>query len=163
MISAQIDILDSLLQNDRALQALNCRFNGAVDTALDAYCAQLCYDDNNVEKPPVLMPFSEIRDRFFPAFENWIGYILSQKAPNLDIRKHRSLGALIGATYARSVNPSDLDEQQWTDLVEFVRNPKDIAKKFSIEYPQSKGRWSGIKGYKAQLLAVQQIVGRIIP
>jgi len=162
MVSAQIEILDGLLQNSSALQALKCHYNGAVDTALDAYCAQLRYDDTNKEKPPVLMPFSEIRDRFFPAFENWIGYILSQKAPNLDVRKHRSIGALIGATYAHSVNPSDLNEQQWTDLVEFVRTPKDIAKKFSIEYPQSKGRWGGIKGYKAQLLAVKQIVGRIV-
>jgi hypothetical protein len=164
MISAQVEILDSLLQNDSALQALGCRYNGtvAVDTALDAYCAQLRYDDCNVGKPPVLMPFSEIRDQFFPAFENWIGYLLSQKGPGLDIRKHRSIGALIGATYAYSVNPSDLNEQQWTDLVEFVRNPKDMAKKFSLDYPQSKGRWGGIKGYRAQLLAVQQIVRRIV-
>lgn len=91
MVSAQVETLDSLLQNDSALQALKCRYNGAVDTALDAYCAQLSYDDNNLKTPPVLMPFSEIRDRFFPAFENWITYILSQKAPNLDIRKMAAL------------------------------------------------------------------------
>lgn len=162
MISAQVDILDSLLQNDSALQAIGCRYNGAVDTALDAYCAQLSYDDNNAKNPSVLMSFSEIRDRFFPAFQSWIWYILGQKAPNLDIRKHRSIGALIGATYVHSMNPSDLNEQQWTNLVEFVRNPKEIAKKFSIDYPQSKGRWAGIKGYRAQLQAVQNVVGRII-
>ena len=161
MISAQVKILDSLLENGSALQALKCRFSGALDTALDAYCAQLSYDDNNPKTPPVLMPFSEIRDQFFPAFEKWIGYILCQKAPNLDIRKHRGLGALIGAAYALSVNPSNLNEQQWTDLVEFVRNPREIAKKLSLEYPQSKGRWGGIKGYKAQLLATHQIVRRI--
>lgn len=84
------------------------------------------------------------------------------RRPSLDIRKHRSIGALIGAAYVHSINPSDLNEQQWTDLVEFIRNPKDIAKKFSVEYPQSKGRWAGIKGYKAQLLAVKQIVRGIV-
>lgn len=162
MISTQVETLDNLLQNGSAVKAIGCRYNGAVDTALDAYCAQLSYDDNNSEKPPVLMSFSELRDRFFPTFENWISCILSEKAPNIDIRKHRSVGALIGATYANSVNPSDLSEQQWTNLVEFIRNPKDMGKKFSIEYPQSKGRWGGNKGYKAQLLAVQQIVRRIV-
>lgn len=162
LISAQYNTLDSLLQNDRALAVLNCRFNGAIDTALDAFCAQLSYDDKNDKTPPVLIPFNDIKDRFFPVFENWMGYILNQKAPNIDIRKHRSLGAIIGAAYACSVNPSDLNKQQWTDLIEFVRSPKEISKKFSIDFPQSKGRWGGVKGYKAQFLAVHQIVRRIM-
>ena len=154
-----VEKMDAILQNSSALQALNCRFNDAVDAALDACCAQLRYQDYYKDTPPALMPYSVIKDSFFPAFEDWIGYFLGQKGPSLPVTKHRSLSSVIGAAYAHSLNPSDLNEQQWTDIVEFVRHPQEIAKKFSINYPQSKGRWGGAKGYKAQLLAVDRLIG----
>lgn len=162
VISAQVEKLDAILQNSSALQTLNCRFNGSIDAALDACCAQLRYQDHNIDAPPALMPTSEMKDSFFPAFEKWVGDFLGLKGPSLPVNKHRILSAVIGTAYALSLNPSDLNEQQWTDLVEFVRHPQEIARKFKSDYPQSRGRWSGTKGYRAQFLAVNQIVGRIV-
>jgi len=162
LIAVQVEKLDAILQNRPALQALNCRFNRAVDEALDACCAQLRYQDRNSGTPPALMPFSEIRNAFFPMFEEYIGYFLGQKGPNLPVMKHRLLSAVIGAAYAISLKPSKLAEQKWTNLVEFIRHPQDLASQFNIEYPQSKGRWDGTKGYKAQLSAVKQIVRKIV-
>jgi hypothetical protein len=162
VISAQVEKLDAILQNSSVLQVLNCRFNRAVDEALDACCAQLRYQDRNSEIPPALMPYSEMKDRFFPMFEEWIGYFLGQKGPNLPVTKHRSLSAVIGAAYALSLTPSSLNEQQWTDLVEFVRRPQELALRLGIMYPQSKGKWDGVKGYKAQLNAMRQTVSKII-
>jgi hypothetical protein len=134
-----------------------------VDEALDACCAQFQYQDRNRDTPPALIPFSEIRNKFFPYFEECIGFFLGQKGPNLPVTKHRILSSIIGAMYALSVIPSKLGEQQWTDLVEFIRRPQDLAKRFEVEYPQSKGRWVGAKGYKAQLVAVKEIVRNIVP
>jgi len=161
-ISTQVEKLDNILQNKSALQNLNCRFNGSIDAALDACCAQLRYQDINTDLPPALMPYSEMRDSFFPAFENWVSDILGINGSSLPVNKHRTLCAVIGAAYALSVNPSNLKKQQWVDLVEFVRRPQYIAQTFKIDYPQSRGRWGGTKGYKAQFLAVRDIVGRIV-
>ena len=51
LICSQYNILDSLLNNEMALATLKCRFNGSIDAALDAFCAQLSYDDKNDKMP----------------------------------------------------------------------------------------------------------------
>jgi hypothetical protein len=162
VITAQVEKLDNILQNSSALQVLGCRFNRAVDEALDACCAQFRYQDRNTDTPAALIPYPEMRNNFFPYFEECIGFFLGRKGPNLPVTKHRILSSVVGAMYALSVTPSKLSEQQWTDLVEFIRRPQDLAKRFEVEYPQSKGRWHGLKGYKAQLVAVKEIVGKIV-
>ena len=91
VISTQAEKLDTILQNRDALRDLKCRFNGSIDDALDACCAQLRYQDINTDLPPALMPYSEMKDGFFPAFENWVGYVLGLKGPSLPVNKHRAL------------------------------------------------------------------------
>jgi len=54
----------------RLLQ-LKIRFNRAINEALDAFCAQLRYQDTHEAVPPVLMTVEDMRDRFFPAFKAW--------------------------------------------------------------------------------------------
>jgi hypothetical protein len=163
LISAQVEQLDVILQNTSALLALNCRFSRAVAEALDVCCAQLRYQDENQTSPPAIMSFSEMKERFFPFFQRWIRMVLGQKGPNLPVTKHRGLAAAIGAAYALHMDPDRFGEQRWTDLVEFIRRPQDLAKRFEVAYPQSRGRWDGGKGYKTQLLAARGIVQRIAP
>jgi len=144
------------------LQKLNCRFNRAIDEALDVVCAQLHYQDmNEGANCHLLMTFSEIQGVFFPSFQKWLGIILAQKGPNIPVSKHRMLASLIGAAHALAINPETLSEQKWTDLVEFIRRPQEIATKYCVEYPQSRGRWDGKKGYNAQLGAIRTIVKKI--
>lgn len=162
IISSQVDNLDAILSNKAALQVLNCRFNRAVDEALDVCCAQLRYQDKNSNIPPALMSYSEMSDRFFPAFEKWTGYILGQKGINLPVTKHRIIAGVIGAAYALSVDPAKLNEQQWTNIIEFIRRPQELSAKLNMEYPQSRGRWDGKKGYNSQLKAVKNIIGKIV-
>ena len=162
IISAQYEKVDAIIKNSSALTILKCRFNGALDAVLDACCAQLSYQDKNENMPPALMPYTEMKDEFFPMFEEWYNYLLGRMGTSLPIAKHRSISAVIGAAYACSLSPSDLNEQQWTDIVEFIRHPQDFAKKFEIHYPKSMGRWGGAKGYKAQLDAAAMIVRRIV-
>jgi hypothetical protein len=57
------------LQNPAALQKLNPRFSRTIDKALDAYCAQLRWQDTNSSIPRVLLTSDEMRDQFFPYFE----------------------------------------------------------------------------------------------
>jgi hypothetical protein len=161
LVCAQVDELDSILQNAAALQTLNVRFNRAIDEALDAYCAQLKYQDTNSSTPPPLMTFKEMHDTYFPTFEYWIDVLVGQKATSLPVTKHRIVSALIGSAYKMKVDATKFTEQQWTNIVEFVRRPQDLAKKLGCEWPVSKGKWDGQRGYRAQMQAAHNIISKI--
>lgn len=161
LVVSQVLQLDAILQNDGALQKLNARFNRAIDEALDAYCAQLRWQDANSSTPPAVMPFKEMRDEFFPHFQRWIASLLGQKGPSLPVSKHRIVAAIIGAAYRAKVDARKFSEQQWTNVVEFVRRPQELAKKLEHEWPVSKGRWDGMKGYRVQMEAAQAIILKI--
>jgi hypothetical protein len=162
LVVSQVEQLSNILSNSAALQKLNCKFNGAIDEALDAYCAQLRYQDTDKTFPPVLMPFEEMRDQFFPAFQQWIGMLVGEKATSLQVSKHRLVAAVIGAAYRLKCSPEKLSEQQWTNIVEFIRRPQEMAKTVGSEWPMSKGRWDGPRGYRAQLKAAFNIVGKFL-
>jgi hypothetical protein len=161
LVSAQYDRLNTILQNADALQKLNVRFNKGIDEALDAYCAQLHWQDTNEGSPPALMTFDEMRKQFFPYFEQWIKLLVGVKSTSLSVNKHRMVAALVGAAYVRKVELTKLSEQQWTDIVEFVRRPTELAKTKGLEWPQSKGRWDGQKGYYAQMKAASDVIANL--
>jgi hypothetical protein len=161
LVTAQVEELDSILGNPDALRALNVRFSKGIAEALDAYCAQLKWQDTNSSIPPLIMTFVEIRDSFFPYFQNWVDLLIGQKGPSLPVIKHRIVASLIGASYKKRIDPTSFSEQQWTNIVEFVRRPQDLARKLNCEWPLSKGRWDGQRGYKSQMKAAQGIILRI--
>jgi hypothetical protein len=69
---------------------------------------------------------------------------------------------VIGACYIAKAEPSKITEQQWTDLVEFVRNPATLTSKRGLEWPQSRGRWDGPRGYRQQMDTVRSVVSGIL-
>jgi hypothetical protein len=161
LVVSQAPKLDTILKNKSALEKLGTRFDRAIDEALDTYCAQLRYQDNDASIPPALMTFQEMRDRFFPYFELWIGLLLGQKGVNLPVSRHRMVAAVIGAAYQNHIDTNSLSNQRWTNLVEFVRRPQDISAKFGEVWPVSKGRWDGAKGYRAQITTAQTVVQKL--
>ena len=161
LIVAQVDRLNQIMTNQEALKKLNVLFSRDIDAALDAYCAQLRWQDTNSSMPPVLMTFDEMRNSFFPHFEDWINLLVGQKGVSLQLQKHRTVSAVIGAAYRGKVDPHKLNEQQWTNIVEFIRKPTEMAKNLGQEWPASKGRWDGPKGYRAQMEAAHAIVTKM--
>lgn len=161
LVCAQAEELDSILTNKAALQKLNARFDRAIDEVLDVYAAQLRWQDTDTSTPPALMAFDEMNSRFFPYFQTWIELLLGEKGTSLPVTKHRIVASLIGAAYKAKVDPKQFSEQQWTNVVEFVRRPQDLAKKLAEEWPLSKGRWDGLRGYKVQMAAAYSIVRKI--
>lgn len=161
MIAAQSEQVDAILTNAAALQKLGTRFNKGIDEVLDVYCAQLRWQDLNPDALPIILTATEIRDAFFPFFQEMIKLVLGRNGPSLPVTKHRLVATLIGAAYAARVPTDALGEQQWTDLVELVRSPTDLARKYGAEWPQSKGRWDGPRGHRAQFDAAQRLVARI--
>jgi hypothetical protein len=158
LASAQVDRVNGLLSNDDAVRALNCRFSGAIDDALDVYCAQTKFQDMNQNSlPPVLMELEEMKGAFFPAFEEWTAMLLGQKGAGLPVRSYRTIAAMIGAAYDMKLDIDDLNSDQWTALVEFLRTPPATAKKLGADWPLSKGRWVGTRGYKSQFSATRTV------
>jgi hypothetical protein len=162
LVAAQAQKLNELLSNSAALQILNCRFSRAVDEALDAYCAQLKYQESHAGVPPIFMGLADMRDKFFPHFENWLAILLGEKGPNLPVSKNRLTASVIGAAYAQGLSTDKPTPQQWTDIVEFIRRPQNIALQKEIQWPVSKGRWDGKRGYYAQLQSTSDILSKII-
>ena len=152
LMAAQVSELDGLIQNKDALAKINVRFNQGIDEALDVYCAQLNYQDRNPASPPILFGATELKDYYFPAFARWIEE-LGAMGPSLDVRKHRTVASIIGAAYRMKVDPTGFTPRQWTKAVEFIRRPTENAALLGVDWPQSKGRWDGAKGHRAQLEA----------
>jgi hypothetical protein len=161
LVVANVGELNAILQNVAALQKLNARFNGGIDDALDVYCAQLSWQDRNTSIPPALTTFDDMKDQFFPHFEKLITFLLGQKGTSLPVSKHRIVAAIIGSAFKARVEAGKLTEQQWTDIVEFARRPQEIAKILELEWPVSKGRWEGPKGYRAQMHTAQAVIAKI--
>jgi hypothetical protein len=161
LVAAQVSKLDTLLSNPGALSALKCRYNETVSEALDAYCAQTQYQDRNAEAPALLMTLQEMKTRFFPHFEKWIDFLLRRAGSSLPVTKHRIIACVIGAAYLSDIQPESLRDTSGTEIAGFIRSPRDVAKNMSITWPESKGRWGGPKGYRAQFEAATSIVGQL--
>jgi hypothetical protein len=136
------------------------RFNKGIDEALDAYCAQLQFQDNHPDIPAALMTLDDMKNSFFPYFQDWIGR-LGSTGPSLDVRKHRTMASVIGAAYREKVRLNELGKEAWGRTVEFIRRPTDKTTSFGIEWPQSKGRWDGTRGYRAQMETTCMIIARL--
>ena len=160
LMAAQYSELDAIIQNKEALAKLNVRFNQNIDDALDVYCAQLNYQDRHLATPPVLFTADELRGRFFPYFAGWIAE-LGAKGPSLDVRKHRTVASLIGAAYRGRVDINGFGPAQWTKAIEFIRRPSETALMLGVDWPQSRGRWDGAKGNRAQFEAASALIARI--
>jgi hypothetical protein len=93
-------------------------------------------------------------------FANKLRLVGSQDAPYLSPNSIH----YAGKTFDQLPEPylAALTDQQWTNLVELVRHPAEISKTFGLEWPQSKGRWDGPKGYRAQMEAAQSVVAKIV-
>ena len=59
------------------------------------------------------------------------------------------------------IDPAGFSPLQWTKAVEFIRRPTENAIAMGIDWPQSKGRWDGAKGHRAQFEAASQLAAFI--
>jgi hypothetical protein len=74
------------------------------------------------------------------------------------VTKHRIIAAVLGAAFCAKIDLDKLDTAKWGSLIEFIRRPQELAQKFGCEWPASKGRWDGLKGYKTQFEAAHKFI-----
>ena len=75
----------------------------------------------------------------------------------MPVRSYRTMAAMIGAAYEIGIEPKALTAAMWDALVEFIRTPPGTAKKLGVDWPLSKGRWVGLRGYRAQFIATRAV------
>ena len=162
LVGIQADKTTNLLENKGAVESIGARYSGIIAEVLDTYCAQLRYQDTHPEEPPLLFSLEQIRGSVFPLFEASVDYFLRLAGVSLSLGKHRLIANVIAALYRAGANPKDLAPEKADKIVAFIRSPRDIAKTLGLNYPTSKGRWLGDKGYSAQFAAAFNVVQRII-
>ena len=162
LVAAQPQKLNQLLTNEGALKVLKINFSRAIDEALDAYCAQVKYQDKNPSEPSLLMSYDEMAGKFFPEFESWLDAILGRWGTSLPVAKHRIVATVIGAAYAAGASSSSVSNPAAGKIVEFIRRPVDTAKKLGIDWPVSKGKWDGEKGHQRQLEKAQEVLVKLL-
>lgn len=160
LVAAYVEQLEQLLTNRDALATLRFSYDRSVDGALDAFCAQLQYQDQHPEAEPLLANVLTIREDLFPFFEDWFNTLL-HRGPSLSVRQYRFLGAVIGAAFRLGISAKSVPEKQWGKIVELVRSPQKAALSVGVQLPKSRGRWDGQKGYRAQLEALRATLDKL--
>lgn len=160
LVSAEVNRLDAIVGDTHSIQTLGTRFTDRVDDALDVYCAQLQFDDRGSSEVRKLIALEEMKDRYFPHFQRFVARLLSGNR-KISLAKYRLVGTIIGAMYRQGVGVNDINNNGWSMLTEFLLKPRDCAPLLRVEWPESKGRWLGPRGYAQQMEAATKIVRAI--
>jgi len=158
--------LNDLLSDN--IPYLRLHFKDSIESALDVFCAQLRYQDNN---PPGLLghklpSFEEISGCFFDDFAEWIGYMLERGTSGLGPDKFKQIALFIGAAAAQGLRPEELNDNQWDLLSRFLAHTRGNVKLIlgeTFRFPEPKGRW-GLHtqaGQLAQCEAMHEVVKRL--
>jgi hypothetical protein len=74
---------------------------------------------------------------------------------------HRAVALLIPALISHFHSPDKVTDSQWGWIGKFVSGARATAGELGINFPESKGRWTGDKGQRAQILAYSQVAAKI--
>ncbi|NJM90772.1 MAG: DUF262 domain-containing protein [Myxococcales bacterium] len=101
IVGSRFEKLNKLLTNRGALAVLKARFNGGIDEALDAACAQLQFQDRHPSTEEILPSYATLTNDFFPHFQAWFHRIVGREATSLGVNRYRTIAAVIGQTFVQ--------------------------------------------------------------
>ncbi|NEP84001.1 MAG: hypothetical protein F6K39_41305 [Okeania sp. SIO3B3] len=89
--------------------------------------------------------------------------ILTEKSQGISVDKYKQLVLFIAGAVELGIYPEELSEEQWDLTSKFIRSSRKTGKELlgDDRYPESKGRWNGVKGQKQQCDAAVEIVRNI--
>jgi hypothetical protein len=156
------DKVDQILDNkDHIIKDLNLNFRNSTTEVLDIICAQWRYEYKNELNEPNLLPgLEQLSQEYFPQFVEWWYSIRTQCLSLADVSKYRSIALLIPGLIEAFQHPN-LSYDQWTLIGSFIDNTRKRAGELKIDFPESKGTWSGSRGQRNQLNAYYQVAEAI--
>lgn len=156
--------LDRLISSPNSMKHLAIAFHGSTEEALDIYCAQLQYTETK-GGTSVSPAYGNGIESEFHSFVQWIDVILRRSLPGVSVDKYKQMALLIGAAVELQLEPNQLGYDAWDAIREFIRAPRRAGeKRLGKErgYPESRGRWKGERGQKAQCDMAKLLLSRIV-
>ena len=144
--------LDNLLSSPNLMKHLPLAFQGSTEEALDIYCAQLQFTDTH-GGTSVFPTYGNGLEDNFHNFVQWLHAILSRGLPGVSVDKYKQMALLIGAAVELGIDSDQLSFDAWDAIAAFIQAPRKAGEKWLEEkggYPESRGRWKGDRGQKAQ-------------
>ena len=139
-------------------------FHGSTEEALDIYCAQLQFTDTQ-GGTPVFPTYGNGLEGEFHNFVGWINAILRRGLPGISVDKYKQMALLIGAAVELKIDPDRLSHDAWDAIANFIETPRQADEKWLEReggYPESRGRWKGERGQKAQCDMARHLLSRIV-
>lgn len=153
--------IDRILSNKTHLTTnLNLTFRNRTDEVLDIICAQFRFEDRNAPPVRLLPTAEELAVDYFGPFLQWWEAMRRQCARQLTVAKHRSVALLLPGLIQSFRNP-DLSDEQWGWTGRFVSGTRATALELGVDFPESKGRWTGARGQRVQLDAYYEVAEAI--
>lgn len=156
--------LDRLIASQNSMKHLPLGFHGSTEEVLDIYCAQLQFTDTK-GGTPVFPTYGNGLESEFRGFVKWIKIILARALPGVSVDKYKQMALLIGAAVELNLEPKQLSLDAWDAIREFIRAPRQSGEKWLAKergYPESRGRWKGERGQKAQCDMAKLLLSRIV-
>lgn len=156
--------LDDLLSSPNLMKHLPLAFHGSTEGALDIYCAQLQYTDTQ-GGTPVFPTYGNGLEDDFRSFVQWIDAILGRGLPGVSVDKYKQMALLIGAAVELGIDADKLGFDAWDAIAGFIQTPRKAGERWLKRkggYPESRGRWKGDRGQKAQCDMAKLLLAKIV-
>ena len=154
--------VDKILGNKTHLtKNLTTSFRNSTDEVLDIMCAQLRFEDANPKEPRLLPDARALSNDFFAEFQRWWIAVRIKCASQVQVGRHRAVAMLIPGLTQHLGTPEKVSDDQWGWIGKFVSGSRATATQLGVDFPESKGRWTGTRGQRAQLDAYFEVAVKI--
>jgi len=161
IVARTCSAIDTVFGNKTHLtKNLALSFRNSTDEVLDIVCAELKFEDQN-STPRLLPDATELATDYFPEFKTWWSWIRQKCATQVQVSRHRAVALLIPGLVSNFTQPDKVSDTQWGWIGKFVSGSRATAAELGIPFPESKGRWSGDKGQRAQIHAYFKVAAKI--
>lgn len=154
--------IDSVLANKTHLtKNLTLTFRNSTDEVLDIVCAQLKFEDQNSSEPRLFPDANKLAKEFFPEFQSWWLAMRIKCTSQMQVGRHRAVALLIPGLVRCLESPDKVTDDQWGWIGKFISGSRATAAELGVTFPESKGRWSGDRGQRAQINAYTEVAAKI--
>jgi hypothetical protein len=142
VIARDLESVKTILNSEKAQQALRLQYDRTTTSVLDLYCAQAQHESDPMSA--AIVANLEKLMTWFSDFEIWFNAIKSAKVPSVPVNSSTKLALFIaGATLAWK-SPGDLTEAQWEKVQLFLtQGPNTIKEKLGKDFAATRGKWPG--------------------
>ena len=162
VVAKSCPAIDRLLDSKNHLtKNLAMQFRNTTDEVLDITCAELRFEDQNPDAPRLLPNAQSLMSEYFDEFQRWWAAMRSKCFAQIQVARHRSIALLMPGLAETLRSPDTVSDDQWGWIGKFVSLSRATANELKVKFPESKGRWTGDSGQRAQIDAYFKVAKEI--